>query len=314
MVLIAGAGSFLVTSGSQSLWDLYVLPRIKSLPFQGLYANPFENNLTLKLTELNSQQLEHIPVNFFEYIKTNLWFIALGILFMKTIHAFYLPFFSLFVIGFIDIRKKIKKEPLIKYLLFLSILSFIFLYFWLLKTWILEKRYIAVFIFPSFIMVGLGIQSIVDYLKKKGWKEKPLLLALSILIIAITIPDNLEPKRKEKLAYKEIGEHIARENKNETVHIATSEGRIIFYANQYSKELICPRPLVNYDDLMHRKYSALVSLMREKKIQYLVWEETKRNKSSNDFLKESDNQDMVEIGIWSKKQNKLVLFKIIETK
>lgn len=309
LLIIISGSSFLFHNGGQSPLSLYILPRFKAL-YLGFFENPFRNNMTNKLIDLNSQYIEFIPINFFTYVKMTLWSVAFGILLTKTIPAFYFPFFVLFVIGFKNLKKEIKREPLTGYLFFLSIFIFIFLYIFILKTWVMEKRYVASLIFPSFIFIGFGLQTIIDFLRVKGFKEKLLIPILCILTIAVTLPLNLKPIRKDKLHIREIGELIAIENPNENIQVATSDVRVIFYANMSRNDLMCPAPVIDYKGLTHKKYPEMITLLREKNIKYFLWEEDKWKFASYDFMKEVNTRDMVEVGRWEIDQNRLVLFKI----
>ena len=192
----------------------------------------------------------------------------------------------------------------------LSALSFVFLYIFTLKIWIMEKRYTVVFLIPSFIFIGFGVENLIDFLGKKRLKKKTIGLLLSIIIIAVTLPDNLKEHRKDKLPYKEIGEFIAAEEQVENVAIASSSVWISFYTHRHVSNLVCPAPVVDYGELTKKQYPDLIAFLKTKQIDYFVWEEDRWKGSPYDFLESVNARDMIKLGQWGANRNRLVLFRV----
>jgi len=310
-IMLVTLSSFFISQGGQSLWSIYVLPRFQT--FTTSIENPFSNGMTRKLAELNSQHVAFIPPDFFKWVQKTLWIFPLGILIMRIIPAFYLPFFLLFLAGIKGIKKEMGKESLIYYLFSLSVLSFIFLYIFILKVWVMEKRYVAVFLFPSFVFVGFGLLKLIDFLGRKGLGKKATVLILSILIIAVTLPENLKERRKDSLPYREIGEFIAAEEQVENVAIASSASAslwISFYAHRHVSNLVCPAPVVDYGELIKKQYPDLIAFLKTKQIDYFVWEEDRWKGSPYDFLELVNARDMIKLGQWEANRGRLVLFRV----
>jgi len=223
-------------------------------------------------------------------------------------NAFYLPFYILFFAGFFGVKKALKKEPLAGYFFFQTVLASIFVYLFLVATWFIERRYIAVVMFPAFFFIGLGVEKLIESMKSKRMKEGLIIPGLCILTILITLPENLESERKDIAAIKEIGDKISLEAGGRGARIATSEARIITYANISSSELICPIPVIEYNGLAQIPYPDLIALLKEKGVEYFIWEEAKWKKSPYDFLKSVKAQDMIEKGQWEIKGEEIVLF------
>jgi 4-amino-4-deoxy-L-arabinose transferase-like glycosyltransferase len=309
-IILVAFSSFFISKGGRSLWDIYFSPRLQTISSQVLLANPFSNPFTKKLEELNDLRMEFVPPGFFKWVQKTLWILAFGVLLMRAVPAFYFPFFLLFLAGIKGIKKEMGKEALIFYLFLLSVLSFVFLYIFVLKVWVMEKRYTAVFLFPSFIFVGFGLLKLIDFLERKGLGKKATVLILSILIIASTLPENLKDHRKDKLPFREIGEYIAAEGQVEKAAIASSSALISFYTHRHVDNLICPAPVVDYEELIKKQYPDLITFLKANRIDYFVWEEDRWKGSSYDFLESVNVREMSKLGKWGVNRNGLVLFRV----
>ncbi len=309
-IILLTSISFFITKGGRSLWDIYFSPRLQTISPQKFFENPFSNPLTKKLTELNDLHIEFIPPDFLKWVQKTLWILAFGVLLMRTVPAFYFPFFLLFLAGIKHVKREAQREPLIRYLLVLSALSLVFLYIFTLKIWIMPKRYIVIFLIPSFVFIGFGVENLIDFLGKRGLKKKTIGLLLSIIVLAVTLPENLKENRKDKLPYREIGEYMAAEEQVENVAIASSSVWISFYAHRHADNLVCPAPVVDYGELIKKQYPDLIAFLKSNRIDFFLWEEDRWKGSPYDFLEFVNSRDMIKIGQWGANQDRLVLFRV----
>jgi len=309
LIFIVGMSLFISKDG-KSLWDIYFAPRLKTVFY---IKNPFNNPLTETLKELDSQAIKNTPPGFFRYVKSHLWILAFGILITKTVSAFFYPFLLFFIAGLKDLKRRLKSKPLAGYLVFLILMSFLYLYLFTLFTWIMEKRYVASMIFPSFIIIGWGLENIFLYFKEKGIKEE-FAIVLCLLLIFTTFFENFKVRRSDKLPYKEIGEFIRRDTNKRFVRIAGGNVWVKFYAN-YGDELVCPVPDLRYEDLNNvEDYEELIHLLKISGVDYFVWEENRLKDSL--LLTLNLKQDLQKLGEWNvmewkRKERKLVLFKVV---
>jgi len=311
LIFIAGISLFISKDG-KSLWDIYFATRLKTFSY---IKNPFDNALTETLKELDSKAIKSIPPGFFKYVKSHLWILALGILITKMVSAFFYPFFLFFIAGLKDLKRRLKSDPLAGYFIFLILVSLVYLYLFTLFTWVMEKRYVASMIFPSFIIIGWGLENIFLYFREKGIK-KDLAIVLCLLLIFTTFFENFKARRSDKLPYKEIGEFIRRDANRKFVKIAGANVWINFYAN-YGEELVCPVPDLIYESLNSAEdYKKFINLLRISGVNYFLWEEGKLKILSYDYLsgfvKEENIQKLGEwvLQEWKGKKKRLVLFRV----
>ena len=70
--------------------------------------------------------------------------------------------------------------------------GFVLLYFYALRTWTMENRYIALVIFPSFLFLGFGVERILSFLQQRwGLKEFSAVVLVALLIPLLAVPKQL---------------------------------------------------------------------------------------------------------------------------
>jgi hypothetical protein len=244
------------------------------------------------------------------------WFIALGILFISMVKTFFYPFFLVFVIGLVGIRERVNKDKRIAYFAFIAIGALVILYMYILTKQTMSTRFLAVFVLPSSIFLGFGLEKIISFLRSRfNLAESVTLSILCLLILACSLPKNLKPRETDKLVFKEIGELIADREGNDTeILVATSKHSIpwiSFYANLNYEG--APRPKQNYDleNIIGNNYETFVKNIRKRRINYVLWEEKHWPPQSADYLRIGQPTDFIKIGTWSHPDTgKLMLFKV----
>jgi len=280
-----------------------------------MFFNGYEN-LRAGLERLKDQPLGYVKPCYIEWVRHLVWFIPLGILFTSMVETFFYPFFLVFIIGLVGIRERVNKDKRIPYFAFIAIGALVVLYVFILGRQTMSTRYLALFVLPSFIFIGFGLEKIIFFLRSRfNLTESVTLSILCLLILACSLPKNLKPRETDKLVFKEIGELIAdREGNDREILVATSKQSIrwiSFYANLNYKG--APRPKQNYDldNILGSSYEEFVRNLRERGISYFLWEEKHWPKESASYIERQNPRDFVKIGTWSHPDTgKLILFRV----
>ncbi|MBW1716335.1 MAG: glycosyltransferase family 39 protein [Deltaproteobacteria bacterium] len=245
------------------------------------------------------------------------WWVALGALLASMVETFFHPFFIVFIVGFKGILKKIKEDQRILYLSILTVCVFFFLYLVILIIWEMYTRYMGIFVFPSFIFVGFGLEKIISFLRSRfNLKESIALAVVCLLILACGLPKSLKPSQTDKRVFVEIAESIAdREGNDEEILVVTSRESIrwiSFYANVNYEGAPFPEKNYDLDNILGSSYEEFVRNLRKRGISYFLWEEKHWPKESASYIERQNPGDFVKIGTWSHPDTgKLILFKVI---
>ena len=280
-----------------------------------MFYNGYEN-LRAGLERLKDQPLGYVKPFYIEWVRNLVWFIALGILLTSMVKAFFYPFFLVFIIGLVGIRERVNKDKRIFYFVFIAIGALVILYMFILGRQTMATRYLMLFVLPSFIFIGFGLEKIIFFLKSRfNFTESVTLSILCLLILGCALPKNLKPRETDKLVFKEIGELIAdREGNDKEIKVATSLYSvkwISFYANLHYKG--APRPKQNYDlkNIMGNSYQEFVQNLRNRGIRYFLWEESHWPKQSASYITTQNPNDFIRVGTWSHPDTgKLILFEV----
>ena len=274
-------------------------------------------NLRESLTELMNQPLKENLQHFLHKARHLVWLIALGTLVKYAVRAYFYPFFFIFIIGLGGIWTRIKGDNHILYLAFLAISALILLYMHTLHTWMMFNRFFAIFIFPSFIFVGFGLEKIIVFLRSRfNLKESVILFVLCLLILACSLPKNLQSREADKIVFKEIGELIAdRDGNNKEIQIVTSLHSIrwiSFYANLNYEGAPYPQKNDDLDNIIGKNYSEFVQNLKIRGIRYFLWEEKHWPRYRFDFMNRKNPKDFIKLGEWKHPDTgRLILFSVI---
>jgi len=285
----------------------------------GFLSSPFAGyeHLRAGLAELKDQPLGSIQPFYIEWVRHLVWFIALGILLTSVVEAFFYPFFLVFIIGLVGIWERVKKDIRIPYFAFIAIGALIILYIFILGFPTMSTRYLMLFLLPSFVFIGFGLEKIVSFLRSRfHLRESVAFSLICLLILACALPKNLKLRETDKLVFREVGELIAhKEGNKKEIQVATSLHSIrwiSFYANAGHKGAPCPEKNYDLENILGSSHEEFVRNLRERGISYFLWEEKHWPKESASYIERQNPGDFVKIGTWSHPDTgKLILFKVM---
>jgi hypothetical protein len=273
-------------------------------------------NLRQVLETFMQRPLDYNLLAFLPKARNLVWLVALGTLVRYAVKAYFHPFFLIFIVGFGGFWRRMKEDRRVLYLASLAFFALLLLYMHVLQTWMMFNRFLAIFIIPSFIFVGFGLEKI-DHFLRSRFNLKPV-AALSItcfLTLAFTLPANLEPRETDKLVFKRIGELIAeREGNSQVIPIVAPHSIrwISFYANVKYKGAPCPENNYDVDNIIGKSYGEFIQNLKRRGIRYVLWEEKHWPKQGLYSISNAKKEDLVKVGAWSHPDTgNLVLFEVI---
>jgi len=279
--------------------------------------------LRSNLSELMTQPLTGSVPHFLHKARHLVWLIALGTLVKYMISAyFYLPFI-IFILGLGGVWQRIREDRRVLYLALIATSAFVLLYVHVLQKWMMFHRFWAIFMLPSFIILGFGMEKVTLFLKSRFHLKKSTALALlCFLILAVALPKNLKPSEEDKVVFKEIGELIAHregnENMTKVVKSLRTPNWTPFYANLEYEGAPCPMTNFGleatiFEEIVFKNYDNFVRRLRDEGVKYFLWEERAWPKGGFDFLTTKDQKDFKELGTWSHPDTgKLILFSLVQ--
>lgn len=284
LLCIAIFVGFAFSRETLSLWEIYFLPRSSHF-FSGLAKEVLEPGAWERSLRAFKLLFSHIE---------------------KLTYLAFLPFLF---IGFCVYPREQRRVRHFRYLLLLALLSVPVLYLFYLKFEILSPRYVVLFILPAFVFLGSGIE-IVSSLVKRDTLKKALVVFLCLYVILSSLLADFTDKREDKRIYREIGEYIAQREDNKAVVVMAPDTRIMFYANLHAPAPECANRLNDYDQLKHKDYREMVSLLREKKVRYFVWEKSSWEGARTDFPAVAEKAHFRSLMRWESPHGEFVAYKL----
>ena len=287
---------------------------IQQIPQKLLGA--IENYQTLReyLSKLIEQRNLGISPYFFPKVRNLLWLIALGSILIQIVRAIFLPFFIIFAAGFVGLKKRINQDHRLIYLAILCIFALITFIFQILDTWAMVSRFMVLFLFPSVVLIGFGLENIIHYLKAKlKWKGSSIVVLLCILILSVGVSKNVKHRDKDKIIFKEVGEFISsREGNRFEILVAGAFRRLLlvhFYANlKYQKA-----PCFNRDLILQSHDINSLRILQQKGFHYFIWDEKNWSENDLNLIRSMYSNTLAEVRSWnSSRLGKIVLFEVKE--
>jgi len=305
----------------------FIAAWIYGLPPSGLYraheiidkaSGPVSHYklLRLHLADLGSGIQDPLVKRFLPEASNFGWLVGLGTFANRALEAFFYPLFGLFLLGFLQIKTYIRKEPALIYFILMIVVATGALYIHILQWWILDNRHMAIVIFPSAVFAGLGIQRIRLFLQSRfGLKDRAAFWVIFAVILVFTLPKNLQPREKDKEVFKEIGETVARISGNrKEIRVAASMDTIrwfSFYANLKYPGAPCPQHYNDFNTLVGDSYEAFLSNLKSMDVSYFLWEKRHWPRDRYDFFQKGYKKDFKKIGRWKHRDTgRMILFKI----
>jgi len=275
------------------------------------------NHLRTDLAEISNQPTMTLLEFFLQNVRRLVWLVGLGTLLIYTIKAFFYPFFVIFLMGLGGAGTRIKSDPRVSYLVLLSITSLILLYFHILQTWVIASRFFALFVLPSFVFIGFGLEKIIHLVRLRlKMKETAVFALIFALILAISLPKILKPREMDKVVFKRIGEIIGeREGNGQPIPIVASLNAIrwiSFYANLEYQGVACPQPYDDFTQIVGTDYGQFDRNLKQRNTKYFLWEEKNWPITDFDLIKEMDPTKFIEVGRWRHPDTgQMILFEVM---
>ncbi|MBW2138105.1 MAG: glycosyltransferase family 39 protein [Deltaproteobacteria bacterium] len=267
---------------------------------KSIFLRPFQqyHEIRSATRSLANPTLDHRLLSFLEKASNLAWLVGLGALVAHVMKAFFYPFFLVFLAGIPEMVKRSSKDKRIAYLFLLSVAGLIVIYLYLLGTWLIYSRFMVLFVFPSFVFAGLGLERILRHMES-GFKlgHTAVLAIIILLMVAVTLPKNLEHREKDKALFKNMGEFIAQsEGNSRVVHVlglpSSSVAWISFYANLNYPGAPCPL-VVDPGKTMWDSYDQFLQRLKQDNVHYFLYEERRWPKKGFDILEELNPRDLI---------------------
>jgi hypothetical protein len=229
----------------------------------------------------------------------------------KTVHAFNILFFVLFILGLI--KRYIVPYRIHEFLLLTIYIAYIPLFFLLLNFAVyLQTKNTFPILVPSLIWSGVGFEEFVERVRRwsqkrsfplKDWSLRHTGLLMITLITIVMLSMALGPHREDKLRLKEIGLWLKNNGYANSIILGRAElMRLGFYADS---EFI-PIPKGSYEEI--------IRFARERKASLLVVDKEVMDRLSPNFLDKVSSKDMIPIHMAGIKTSKdpIVVFWVLD--
>ena len=284
----------------------------------GFLSSPFSGYEDLRAGLESLVEYAQGPVKpfYIDWVRHLVWFIALGIVLTNLIEAFFYPFFLVFILGLLGVRERIKNDRRVPYFALIGVGALMVLYMYVLRSQTMSTRFLALFLIPSFVFLGFGLEKIWTFFRSRfSLKESVVFPLIFALILASGLPKVLKARETDKAVFKQIGTLIAEREGNDTeILVATSPQSvrwISFYANVKFKGAPCPKKNYDLETMLGGSYAEFVKNLRARGIRYFLWEEKHWPRQSADYLSIGNPSDFIVIGAWTHPDTgKLMLFEV----
>ncbi|HOD28857.1 MAG TPA: glycosyltransferase family 39 protein [Syntrophales bacterium] len=250
---------------------------------------------------------------FFDRIRSLLWIIALIAPIVLLAECLVYVFFVVLVGGVVSSLRRRWADGRIRYLAVVSVLALGALYLWTLYTWHGAARHLAVFILPSFVFIGAGIEAGHALLVRRFRYRPAAAYALIGAVVLLTLlPAVLRANfDRDKLVYREIGRHIAKREANaRPVTVCGAFKRVVdvqFYANLNTPSAT----YFDYRALFHDANVLSADSICRTPCDYLVRDERGWRESKVDLSRPSASCTFRELERWpSRKHGALILYEV----
>ena len=321
LILCTGTAAVLIVLGIflENVHDISLLKLYRLEEVTAKFIEPYKQYHYLRDTL--ADMLNKNPMEYTDYFLVNarhqIHFVAIGTIISNACEAFFYPFFVFFILGFYRAGKTRKNDPRLWFFLIMAIFGVCTLYIHLIQHWAIEYRYFAVIIIATSIFAGFGIEEAIRLLEKCRIKSSHALIFISVFILLFGLGKNLSPREKDKYIYRQMGERIAKLEKDTPIVVASigisyNCEKINFYANRSYDGVLCPYQFDNLLQSCENDYSKIVQKLSEYHTQYFCWESLLWPDDWFDFNKNYLKTDFIPI-MRSQKSGKdtLVLYKYI---
>ena len=303
--------------------DSFYWYRFREIPLSIMKTFERYRNLETNLTPLVLNPPLGIQNEFMVYSRTLIWFTAIGVVLNSALEAFFYPFFLLLLFGLGGLRDRMRNDRRILQLVMTTTIGFAVLYLYCLNSWSMENRRLVLVILPSTVFVGFGAEKLIRWLHKKfGLSDSIGVVVLCLLVLVLTLPNDLKVKEADKLVYKEIGETIARLDGGsgaiEMITLGDAARWNDYYANLHVQGAPCPEKYSNWrrdESIIGSSYDDFIRSMRMRNIRYIVWEEKHWPQDKFAFLKSVQPTDLTQLKEWKHRDTgRIILYRVLYNK
>lgn len=284
--------------------------RLLTLPL-GFFAH--YNILRDQLQMMYDTELGSLFPYFFPQVRNLLWFIAFGTLLVQLAETLLYFFFVLLFIGMVYRAGQLKTDLRMFYLWVLSLMSLVLLYIQIIYFWHMPSRFLGVFLLPSFIFIGEGIDQFVRRVSSRFKLRADIAYAIMCMIIlAFFMPKNIRANFSEdRLLFNQIGNYIVeRENNSRPVSVCgvfKYVRAIHFFANVNFAGAPC---FESTSILNHADEKGLKKILTQK-FDYLVWDEKGWNNTPIETISTDMSRHFSRLQQWhSERWGNIVLYEV----
>ena len=268
------------------------------------------------LRENLASLVEHPPEGFSPYffpkVRKLLWLIALGTVVVQIVETLFYLFFLILAWGAMGAFSRMKTDPRMIYLSVLSGMALILLYCQTLYNWAMVNRFVAIFLFPAFVFMGLGIEKIIAFFSKKFKTRHAITCALiCLMVLGFALPKALRTNYvRDKLVFKEIGAFISAETGNRRAVSIGGNFKNIRFVHFYANLNYPGAPCFDTDAVLPLAHPDPFYFVREKGMAYFIWKAQGREQGK---LREMlTSEAFVRKKEWNtSKLGKLILYKVV---
>lgn len=187
------------------------------------------------------------------------------------------PFTLVLFLGLVGLRKRVRADFRIGYLIWLAFAGMIVLYVHILQTWVMHPRFLAVMIFPGCALMANGVETLLYYFQQRfHWQRRHSVLLLSALVLIPGLLRDVKFIEQDKEGYRQAALILAQQ---EITHrwdriAATKPSRglewLLIYAHRKSPELTCS---LSHIVGVPQDYHQFVKMIDQRDVDFFFYEE-----------------------------------------
>ncbi|GBC61629.1 hypothetical protein DENIS_2591 [Desulfonema ishimotonii] len=303
-------GAIYILHAHVDVMALFKPERILSRPLE-FFSRYSELRQNLKL--LDRQNLPGFSPYFFPRVRNLVWLIALGTLAVQVIETMFYIFFVLLIFGMIKTLPRLRTDPGLRYLAMTSVFALITLYAQIIYNWAMTSRFVALFLFPALVFMGVGLKETWVFIAGKfRMNALRACVLVGVAIMAITLPKNLSARYvRDKLVFREIGRFISqREQGGQAISVAGAFKRVRnvhFYANLESPIAPCFEEIC----FLNAVTPESLQMVRAHDIHYIIWDEKNSSPGVPARIETELNDRFENVREWqSSRLGRLILYEV----
>jgi len=294
------------------LIELLKPERLLALPL-GVISN--YDALREQLYKMYNTELITVSPYFIPQVRKILWFIPFGTMLAQLAETLLYLFFVLLFAGMVFWTNRLKTDRRVVYLFTLSIMSLILLYNQIIYYWHFNSRFLALFLFPSFIFIGSGIERLAAFISSRFQLRQNLEYAIIFtIILALLLPKTLRANfSEEKLVFNEIGNYIAqRENNSRSVSVCGAF-KYVNIVNFYANVNFPGAPCFKSNTILKKTDANELKEALLQNFDYLIWDQHGWNNKDIKNISFDLEKHFFKLREWpSERYGKLILYEVVK--